>query len=140
MKKIILIITFLSFFISTTSYSQSSLPKCKGDDRANFHNCFGEFMFFKSKYVGEFQNELPNGQGTMNYDNGVKYTGQFKEGFPDGQGTAIYPNGDKYTGEWKKNFMDGQGTYTTKDGKVKSGIWSENKLAPHKLRTKPRQN
>ena len=55
MKKIILIIIF-SFFISITSYSQSSLPKCKGDDRANFHNCFGEYIFNKSKYVGEFQN------------------------------------------------------------------------------------
>ena len=138
MKKIILII-ILSSFISITSYSQSSLPKCKGDDRANFHNCFGEYIFNKSKYVGEFQNELPNGQGTMNYEDGVKftYTGQFKDGFPDGQGTAIYPNGDKYTGEWKKGLVDGQGTHTTKYGKVTRGIWSENKF---KLPRRPLPN
>ena len=138
MKKIILS-SFLFFFVSSFSYSQSSLPKCIGTDRANFHNCFGEYIFFQSKYVGEFQNEIPNGQGTMNYDNGVKYTGQFKDGFPDGPGTAIYPNGDKYMGQWKKNFMDGQGTYITKDGKVQSGIWSENKLAP-KSRRMPQEN
>jgi len=65
MKKVILS-SFLLFFISSVSYSQSSLPKCKGTDRSNYNNCFGEYnLFGENKYIGEWNSELPNGQGTM---------------------------------------------------------------------------
>jgi hypothetical protein len=128
MKKIMLI-SFLYFFFSSISYSQSSLPKCKGTDRSNYNNCFGEYTLFGgSKYIGEWKNELPNGQGTMNYSDGGKYTGQFKDGVPHGQGTYIWSYGDTYTGEWKNKKMSGQGTYTFKDGKRKKGIFSDGKL------------
>jgi hypothetical protein len=126
MKKIILI-TFFSFFISSISYSQSSLPKCIGNDRSNFHNCFGEYMFYKSKYIGEFQKELPNGQGTMYYTDGSKYVGEWKNGLINGQGTYDFKNGDRYVGEWKNGNMDGNGTLMYKNGGENSGSFTNNK-------------
>jgi len=105
-KKKIILISFLLFLISSISYSQSLLPKCKGTDREYFNNCFGEYMFFKSKYVGEFQNTLPNGQGTMIYWDNSKYVGEWKDGKPHGQGTYDLTNGQRHEGEWKNgNFV-----------------------------------
>jgi hypothetical protein len=35
-----------------------------------------------SKYVGEFKEGLPNGQGTMTYSDGSKHEGEYKNGRP----------------------------------------------------------
>lgn len=157
MKKIILV-TLLSLLISSISHSESSLPKCEGTDRANFDNCFGEYIFIGgSKYIGEWKNQLPDGEGTMNYEYGAaggggsKYIGQFKDGSPHGQGKIIWDNGNSYIGEWKNKKMDGEGTfifssgdkyegefkddkfegqatYTFKNGKIIKGIFKDGKL------------
>ena len=79
-------------------------------------------MFTNGKYVGEIENEEPNGQGTLIYSSGIKYVGEWKDGriiytsttffdgrkyvgeyngVPNGQGTMIFENGHKYEGEWK---------------------------------------
>ena len=159
MKKIILV-TLFSFLTSSISFSESSLPKCEGANRVNFHNCFGEYIFLGgSKYIGEWKNELPDGKGTMYYEyggGGSKYIGQFKDGSPHGQGTSIWNNGNTYTGEWKNKKMDGQGTfvfssgdryegefkddkfegqatYTFKNGKIIKGIFKDGKLLRKKF-------
>ena len=31
----------------------------------------------------------------------IKYVGEFKDGIPNGQGTFTWKNGHKYVGEWK---------------------------------------
>ena len=70
MKKIILS-SFLFFFISSFSYSQSLLPKCIGNDRSNFNNCYGEYTLFGgSKYIGEWKNGKKNGEGTNKFSDG----------------------------------------------------------------------
>ena len=35
-----------------------------------------------STYTGEWQNGLPNGQGTMTYADGTKASGKWKDGKP----------------------------------------------------------
>ena len=52
-----------------------------------------------------------NGYGTYTTD-GSKYVGEFKDGSPHGQGTFIGVNGNKYVGEHKNGKMNGQGTFT----------------------------
>ena len=52
--------------------------------------------------TGEWQNGLPNGQGTAAYADGSTYTGEWKDDKPHGQGTMTYWDGFTYIGEWKK--------------------------------------
>ena len=45
-------------------WTQSSLPPCPNGAKAYRHNCFGSFTFPDGrKYVGEFKDDEPNGQG-----------------------------------------------------------------------------
>jgi len=53
------------------------------------------------KYVGEFKDDKPNGQGTYTWSDGRKYVGEFKEGKKHGQGTYTNKVGEKYVGEYK---------------------------------------
>ena len=43
-------------------------------------------------YVGQFENGMPHGQGTITRPDG-QYTGQFKFGKKNGHGTVIFANG-----------------------------------------------
>ena len=59
-------------------------------------------MFTNGKYVGEIENEEPNGQGTLTSAYGEKYVGEWKEGKLHGQGTYTWSDfGVKYDGGWK---------------------------------------
>ena len=61
------------------------------------------------KYVGEFKDGLPNGQGTETFSNGEKYIGEFKDGKFHGQGTKTWSDG-MYVGKYR-------------DGKLSTGIF-----------------
>jgi hypothetical protein len=80
-------------------------------------------------YVGEFENGVPHGQGTMTYnDGGGVYTGQWENDLFHGKGKLIYQNGDVYEGEWAGNNMNGHGIMTYKDNKdmsVYDGYWKD---------------
>ena len=55
-----------------------------------------------SKYVGEIENEVPNGHGTITwYDGSRKYEGEWKGGKINGQGTWTLSDGTKYVGVFK---------------------------------------
>ena len=82
------------------------------------------------KYVGEFKNGMPNGQGTETLANGNKYVGEYKDGKKHGQGTLTKANGFKHVGEFKNGMPNGQGTSTGVDGtkwvaEFKDGIPNE---------------
>ena len=49
--------------------------------------CFGE------KYVGEWKDDVRNGNGTFTDDNGRKYVGQWKNDKKHGDGTFTWANG-----------------------------------------------
>jgi hypothetical protein len=88
--------------------AQSTLPACQGKEVSNWNNCFG----FNVK----------NGDH-MDYGfftNSSKYVGEYKEGKPEGQGalTDNY-NSDKYEGGWEASMRNGQGTYWVSEGKNK---------------------
>jgi hypothetical protein len=40
----------------------------------------------EQKYVGEFKNDKPDGQGTYSFPGGAKYVGEIKDGLYNGQG------------------------------------------------------
>ena len=73
------------------------------------------------KFVGEWKDGEPIGQGTYIYGKGKwegdMYEGEFKDGKKHGQGTYTISSGGKYIGEWK----DGErwnGTLYDKEGKI----------------------
>ena len=103
----------------------------------------------KLKYIGDFDNELPNGEGTMenfedetNYDghiingikegfgtlkfkDGTKYEGQFKDDKYEGKGKIIYADETQYEGEFKNNLKDGVGVFIWPDGKKYEGKYKK---------------
>ena len=146
---------------------ESNLTECQGSDSRQWTNCKGAYTTenrykyvgkFKdgkiligtatysggARYVGEFKNDEPHGQGTFTYSDGSKYfgewkagkghgqgiktwkdgrkyTGGFKNDEPHGQGTFIYPDGSKYFGQYKDGKRHGEGTLTYSDGKTYIG-------------------
>lgn len=49
------------------------------------HNTF----LTQQKYTGQFADNLPNGYGTMIYENGTKFVGHFKDGNRQGLGMEV---------------------------------------------------
>jgi len=121
MKKLLLIFCLIT---SCISYAQSNLPPCKGDFTGP---CFGEREFFTGyKHVGEWKNDMANGQGTLTTAKGDKLVGQWKDNnMINGQGTQVDSySGAKYVGQFKNNVYDGFGTRYRADGSIiQQGIW-----------------
>ena len=98
-----------------TSFAESTLPPCQGEDSTQFVNCYGS-------YVGKDYSEIHNQPGLTN-----DYTGEFgnSPGLSHGKGTAkVYENGEyvgEYVGEFKNDKVNGQGTATNADGDIYVG-------------------
>lgn len=76
-------------------------------------------------YTGEIdlKTKMPDGSGTMYYNDGNMYDGSWGNGLPDGNGTMTYANGDTYNGHWKNGKRDGYGTYTWQDNRKYAGYY-----------------
>jgi hypothetical protein len=64
-----------------------------------------------------------NCQGEYTYTDGSKFVGDFKDGYPEGQGTMQYAAGDRYVGGWSNHSPHGEGVMYYKIGRVYGGIW-----------------
>ena len=53
-----------------------------------------------NKYDGEWQNDVKEGYGVLQYINGERYEGYWKDDKAHGKGTLTYIHGDKYVGDW----------------------------------------
>lgn len=63
------------------------------------------------KYMGEFKNGMPHGQGICEFANGDKYVGEFRDGKCEGYGILTYANGGKFIGEFSDNKATGEGKH-----------------------------
>ena len=75
------------------------------------------------KYVGEVQDGLPDGYGTIASINGHMYDGGWKNGRQHGKGTYIWPDGDFFIGMYKNGERHGKGSYYCADGEMYEGEW-----------------
>ena len=102
----------LAFYFFAISFSNVlALPSCPSS--GYFDNCSGsDFLPDGSKYIGEYKQDKPHGEGILTKPNGDKYVGEWKNGDREGQGTFFYSNGDKYVGQWSANKLNGHGTFT----------------------------
>ena len=120
-------------YVTRVSFA-SDLPACPSS--GYFHNCFGSFSHEGRQYVGEWKDNLYNGQGTFTWENSDKYVGEFKDGKFNGQGTYTFgPNsewaGEKYVGQWWNNKKNGRGTYTYANGDKYVGEFRDDKFNGH---------
>jgi hypothetical protein len=92
----------------------------------------GKWGWYKSgnegwvgKYVGEFENGKPNGQGTYRNKFGEKYVVDYMDGERYGQGTLTYSNGRKFVGEWEDGIPWNGKVYDKNGniiGKLENGV------------------
>ena len=110
---------------------------------SSWHNCEGTFIltdkrFEGDKYVGEWKDGKPDGQGTFYFLadghktwRGDKYVGEFKNGLLHGQGTYYHLadnqwKGDKYVGQYKDDKRS-KGAYIWANGNKYVGEFKDNK-------------
>ena len=60
----------------------------------------------------------------MHHSSGEQYTGQWEDNIPHGQGVVTRENGDRYAGQWRAGIPHGRGTATyAASSKVENGWW-----------------
>lgn len=129
---------------------EKTLPECEGNDYKQWKNCKGTYIteqgykyighFFdgeifegtalypgKTKYVGEFKNDVPHGQGTFSYADGSIYFGEWKDGKNYGNGIKTWKDGKKYVGQFKNDKLHGEGTFSYPDGSEYIGEYKDGK-------------
>ncbi len=80
-----------------------------------------------------FKDIEKQGKGFIMFKGG-RYTGSVSGGIPDGQGTLEYENGDKYTGEWKLGKRDGPGEFL--QSRREKPVWEIDESAPEIVNSK----
>lgn len=88
-------------------------------------NCIRQAPKGAFTYVGEMQNGLYHGEGTLTYPGQPTYVGTFENGQMHGHGVLTYPNGNTHTGEFRYGFKHGQGRFVM-PGEVREGRWLHN--------------
>jgi hypothetical protein len=69
-------------------------------------------------YTGEVKDGKPNGMGVAKYKSGnaVRYVGNFQNGMYNGKGTMFFKEGAFLTGEWKNGKLNGKGSFLSEAG------------------------
>lgn len=80
------------------------------------------------RYRGELVDGLLQGEGRIDYSNGMYYQGQFKDGLFDGRGEWHGAGGEHYQGEFRQGLFDGQGKLAYADGSVYDGGFKQGRL------------
>lgn len=80
------------------------------------------------RYRGELVDGLLQGEGRIDYANGMYYRGQFKDGLFDGRGEWHGASGERYQGEFRQGLFDGQGKLVYADGSVYEGGFKQGRL------------
>jgi len=128
MKPLLLTLSFLLLSLPSFGHKEGKHILYKWETSSGIRwKSFGDEEIH-DKYEGEIKNNLPNGLGSIffNENNSEyfgKYIGEWKDGIRNGLGTLIWDN-FKYEGEWKNDLWDGVGKVID-DENVIEGEWTE---------------
>jgi hypothetical protein len=64
---------------------------------------------------------------TVSTKGGNKYVGELQDNRPDGIGTMSYPDGTTYSGGWAGGKKHGKGVFTAQDGSSQEELWEHGK-------------
>lgn len=78
-----------------------ALEPCK-QDGSPWTDCTGTWTSENNEtYVGEWNDNIPHGQGTYSWTDGRKYIGEWQGGKKSGQGTFVSADGSRFVGQWQ---------------------------------------
>jgi hypothetical protein len=80
------------------------------------------------KYDGEWQDNLPSGEGTFISSSGLAYKGGWLKGQPHGHGILVSPNGRRFAGEFRNGGKEGEGKIDYATGEFYIGQWKGDKV------------
>ena len=75
-------------------------------------------------YKGEFKHGKKEGEGTYVTERGT-LTGQFTDDVVNGNGKFEWNDGRRYEGEFKNSLFDGRGKVYLQNGNILEGKWKE---------------
>jgi hypothetical protein len=120
-------IPIFAFAMGNAWAQESRLPLCPAD-RTSWTDCFGGTDLGYGRYVGEWKNGKPHGQGTFTEARG-KYVGEFRNGNKTGQATYSWSSGSKYVGDFRDGKLNGQGVIYDARGQItESGFYENDQL------------
>ncbi len=122
-----------------SAFAQSNLPACQGNDIKNWNSCFGTYSWPSGTYRGEWKDGQRHGQGVFSWSNGDKYVGEYKNDLRNGQGSRTTKYGN-YVGEWRDDSYHGQGALTYSDGKLIQGIFNNGRYQSQASNASSSQN
>ena len=79
-----------------------------GDFIEGAYNGKGTHLTNQNLYIGEFKNDLPNGEGTLFMNTGSMYVGGFQQGDMNGKGYFQHPDGTIEEAFWKEGKPTGK--------------------------------
>lgn len=81
----------------------------------------------RSRYIGNFVNDLLEGPGRRVGDNAEVFEGEFKGGLENGKGVLVTVDGRKIAGNFQNGKVNGEVTLTTDAGKMVKQTWKDGK-------------
>ncbi len=84
-----------------------------------------------------FVGDCENGQGTFEYETGMKYVGDWQQGKEHGRGVMTMPMGSSYEGDYQSGLPHGTGTYSLADGRKYVGEWKNGRPDGHGVEINP---
>lgn len=82
-----------------------------------------DMMVSKDELPDCTSGDCADGIGVYAYGDGSKWVGEFINGQPNGEGTCYYANGDKYVGNWERHAPHGEGIMYYANQRVLGAIW-----------------
>ncbi|MEZ4918621.1 MAG: caspase family protein [Saprospiraceae bacterium] len=98
---------------NTSTASASNAASANRNDIAGLRNCSTGYC--------------RSGKGYYDYPDGSRWIGEFKDGLPYGEGTCYYANGDRYVGAWQHNAPYGEGVMYFKNKRAYGAVWVNGK-------------
>ena len=111
----------------TSNYPEPLAVSIAGCLKGNCFNGYGTFQYANgNRYIGDFSDGNPHGQGILYCANGNKYLGHWDKNWREGQGRYVFNEGHEYLGEFHRNQFQGKGVMRYANGDRYDGNWAHN--------------